>query len=193
MASQKNGVDMTDLKNERSSMQHDVERSSERAATQLCATKNALFSRKQLFLLFCLAVMGLLCACGKEPYNHDFERYARAPLIRPKAGKALVFFYRGYSMYPTVNYYVNDGNKRIGGLSTGTYFYQYADPGRHGYWGQLDFRNDLVMDVEAGRTYYVKSDLELDSMGMPHKPSFREVSAEEAAGDMAKLTYAVVH
>jgi hypothetical protein len=181
------------MNNEHSSTLLDVQKHGHRAITPLRVIQNALFSHRKFFLLFCLAAMGLLCACGKEPYNHDFERFARPPLIRPKAGKAIVYFYRGYSMYPTVNYYVNDGNKRIGGLSTGTFFYHYADPGRHGYWGQLDFRNDLVLDVEAGRTYYVKSDLELDSMGMPHKPSFREVSEEEARGDMAKLTYAIVH
>lgn len=148
---------------------------------------------KTLLFCLCLAGLGLVIACGKEPYNSDFQRYSMPPLIRPKPDKALVFFYRGYSVYPTINYYVNDGNKRIGGVSTGSYFYQYADPGRHLYWGQLDFRNDVVLDVEAGQTYYVKCDLALDSMGMPHKPQFQEASRENAARDMAKLTYAVVH
>gem|GEM_PF-4729740 len=146
---------------------------------------------RPLFLV--LAACCLLAACGKDPYNYDFQRFSRPPLIRPRADKALVMFYRSYSVYPLVNFYVNDGSKRIGGLANGTYFFQYADPGRHLYWAQVDFRGELVLDAEAGKTYYLKCDITMDNMGMPHKPEFREIDGETAPGDIAKLTYALVH
>ena len=78
----------------------------------------------------------------------------------------------------------------IGALQSGTYFYEYATPGQHTYSAKTEAGSEVTLNVEAGKTYYIKGSI---SMGfMAGHPKLEVVSDEAAAqAALAKTDYAV--
>jgi hypothetical protein len=90
-------------------------------------------------------------------YSQKFEPVANIP-----EGKALVYVYRPGSMVgAAVHYSINANESKVSEahLRNGTYLVYFAEPGRYTFWAQVtNTRRSADLDVEAGKTYYVRGD-----------------------------------
>jgi hypothetical protein len=104
---------------------------------------------------------------------------------RPAPGKGLVIFYReNHPLSSATDYRVKDGFASIGGLRNGSYFAYQADPGRHFFQATTEITEQVILDVEAGRTYYVRGSVRPGVVLLRPKLEMapREVGAEAIRG-----------
>lgn len=84
------------------------------------------------------------------------------PLTEIPEGKALVYIYRPGSMVgAAVHYTVNANDDKVSEyhLRNKSYLVYFAEPGRYTFWAQVtNTRREVDLDVEAGKTYYVRGD-----------------------------------
>jgi hypothetical protein len=84
------------------------------------------------------------------------------PVTEIPEGKALVYIYRPGSMVgAAVHYTVNANDAKVSEahLKNKSYLVFFAEPGRYTFWAQVtNTRREIDLDVEAGKTYYVKGD-----------------------------------
>lgn len=77
-------------------------------------------------------------------------------------GKALVYIYRPGSMVGAAVHYTVNANDNIVSeyhLRNNTYLVFFAEPGRYTFWAQVtNTRREVDLDVDAGKTYYVRGD-----------------------------------
>jgi hypothetical protein len=77
-------------------------------------------------------------------------------------GKALVYIYRPGSMVgAAVHYTVNVNNDKVSDahLKNKSYLVYFAEPGTNIFWATVtNTRREINLDVEAGKTYYVRGD-----------------------------------
>lgn len=83
-----------------------------------------------------------------------------SPVEEIPEGKALVYIYRPGSMVgAAVHYTVNANDEKVSEyhLRNKTYLVFFAEPGRYTFWAQVaNTRREADLDVEAGKTYYVR-------------------------------------
>ncbi len=139
-----------------------------------------------------LVLLALTCtACLRGPYPWDMQVISPAPSASPAPDKALVCFYRTASLYPLTSFWVHDGFERIGILSSETFFFYQAAPGKHLFWAEVDFRGDIVLDCQPGEVYYLRCDLSLSGLGLPDRPVFTRMSKSRGAEEIRDGRYAV--
>lgn len=77
-------------------------------------------------------------------------------------GKALVYIYRpGSIVGAAVHYTVNANDEKVSEyhLRNNSYLVFFAEPGRYTFWAQVtNTRREVDLDVEAGKTFYVRGD-----------------------------------
>jgi hypothetical protein len=93
-------------------------------------------------------------------------------------GKAVIYFFRPSSASgAAIKFHVHtmDG-KPVGYLGkSGDNFSIIVEPGRYQYWSRAASRNDVTLNVKAGKIYYVKGTV---NMGfVVGRPVLEEVSA----------------
>jgi hypothetical protein len=104
-----------------------------------------------------LAVSFSFCGCASVQ-----RQAAPSSPDRPKPGKGLVIFYReGKLEGGLVAYNVRDGEKEIGGLPNGSYFVYDATPGTHTFAASTEATSKRTIDVQPGKTYYVRGEVEM--------------------------------
>jgi hypothetical protein len=84
-----------------------------------------------------------------------------SPVKEIPEGKALVYIYRPGSMSgAAVHYTVNANDEKVSEsqLRNNSYLVYFAKPGRYTFWAQANGRREVDLDVEAGKTYYVRGD-----------------------------------
>mgnify|MGYP001825639715 CR=1 FL=1 len=85
-----------------------------------------------------------------------------SPVEEIPEGKALVYIYRPGSMVGAAVHYTVHANDDIVSeyhLRNKSYLVFFADPGRYTFWAQVtNTRREVDLDVEAGKTYYVRGD-----------------------------------
>ena len=85
-----------------------------------------------------------------------------SPIKEIPDGKALVYIYRPGSMVGAfVHYTVNANDEEVSEyhLRNKSYLIFFAEPGRYTFWAQVtNTRREVDLDVEAGKTYYVRGD-----------------------------------
>ena len=82
----------------------------------------------------------------------------------PPAGRAnIVFFRRGHLQDALINLTVNEGPVGLGPLGWDSYLVVAATPGLHTY-GFREDGNDVQIVVEAGETYYVRFELDVNDL-----------------------------
>jgi hypothetical protein len=110
---------------------------------------------------------------------------AQIPAADPERG--LVVFYRMSSFKgKAIRFPVQDAEGSIGFLLSGGYLYKFVPPGEHTFWSQVISQDAITLNVDAGKTYYVKGDV---LMGVyAGRPKFTRVSDDKAQSDLAKLT-----
>jgi hypothetical protein len=103
-----------------------------------------------------------LKACGTEEVNYDAKTdKSERPLPPQPADKALIYVVRtamiGYKIHSKL---AVDG-KWMGVNRGGTYFYFTLDAGEHFFCSESENQDYLPLQVEAGKTYYLKQQVEM--------------------------------
>jgi hypothetical protein len=96
-----------------------------------------------------LFLMVIGCA-GKSRYMVQAE-----PVAGPPSDKALVYFMRPSPYGFAVNFQIWDGDHFIGLSQAKSYFAYTCEPGTHLFLGIAENKVALEADVEAGKSYYV--------------------------------------
>jgi len=109
---------------------------------------------KPIFKTLCLFILVFICNAA---HAQKFEPVKEIP-----EGKALVYIYRPGSMVGAAVHYTINANDTVAcaaHLRNKTYLVYFAEPGRYTFWAQVtNTRREVDLDVEAGKTYYVKGD-----------------------------------
>ena len=109
---------------------------------------------KHFFKSFLILILVLTCT---SVFSQKFE-----PVNEIPEGKALVYIYRPGSMVgAAVHYTVNANGDKVSEyhLRNKSYLIFFAEPGRYTFWAQVsNSRREVDLDVEAGKTYYVRGD-----------------------------------
>ena len=90
-------------------------------------------------------------------FSQKFEPVKEIP-----EGRALVYIYRPGSMVGAAVHYTVNANEELvsdAHLKNKSYLVYFAEPGRYTFWAQVtNTRREVDLDVEAGKTYYIKGD-----------------------------------
>ncbi len=118
-------------------------------------------------------------ACGTEKVDYKQKTdKAQHPTPEPSADKAMIYVLRTSMLgYKIASKLAVDG-KWMGVNRGKTYFYFSVDPGKRYFCSEAENQDYLSLDVEAGKTYFLKQRVE---MGM-WKARTDLVVVEEAKG-----------
>lgn len=86
------------------------------------------------------------------------EPAAAAPADGAGTG-TIVFFRPSKFVGAAVGFKVREGTTELGKLRNGKYFVLHVKPGTHEYVVHSETKDTLVLEVEAGQTYYVQGTL----------------------------------
>lgn len=155
---------------------------------------------KKISMFYCLCLPGLLilfsAGCASVDYSHE------AVFPEARADKALVYFYRTPGLIgSTYRFNVHERqsaklqaaeNELIGVMAQNSYFFRFVNAGQY-TWFMDDKSTDQVpsitMQVEAGKIYYIKVDIEYRVIG--GNPIFTQVNKEEALTLLPSRVYVV--
>lgn len=87
-----------------------------------------------------------------------------------------------------ISYNVKENGKILGAIANGTYFFIFADPGKHCYTASTEANSSRTLDIEAGKTYYVEAGIEMGVFA--GHPALKIASEAEAKSVLPTLTYA---
>lgn len=140
-------------------------------------------------LFYLPACFGLLYITACAPV--DYSREAVFP--EAKADQALIYFYRTPGFIgSTYRFYVYEDDQMIGAMAQDSYFYRFTDAGKHRYSvndRNMDKSASIDLDVQSGKTYYVKVDVKYNVIG--GTPVFTEVKEAEARKLLPSRKYVV--
>ena len=109
-----------------------------------------------------------------------------AEVPQADSDKALVVFYRVKSFKGgAIRFNVQYPEGTIGTLGNGTYLYKQLEPGQYQFWSQVISQDSITLNVEAGKTYYVKGEAQIGVYA--GRPKFTQVPGSQAKADLAKL------
>ncbi len=99
----------------------------------------------------------------------------------PEPGKGLVYFFRdAHGGGIAVTYNIREGKEVLGPIKSGTYFFVQTTPGPHTYTASTETKASRTIQVEAGKTYYVKCSVEVGFfVGHPALTMDWEVTAKK--------------
>jgi len=109
---------------------------------------------------------------------------AEIPEAQPDKG--LIMFYR-LSKFSgkAISFSVDHADGRIGTLKSGTVLHKYFEPGPQTFYSQVISRASLTVNVEAGKTYFLRVD---SKMGLVvARPKFVLVPDSKARSEVDKL------
>jgi len=137
-------------------------------------------------------IIGLffLGACHLPPPEAQFSTMeSKNVYAEPEAGKGVVYFLEE-EIVGNVAFSIWDGDKKIGGVSPGTYFFYQASPGDHIFWSKSDVKRSFSLKVEAGRKYfvYVTSDMSRTVARANFSPAPEQIGTQA----VKKLKYSVL-
>jgi hypothetical protein len=102
-------------------------------------------------IIMMLTVVMMLIGCaGTSGYMQP-----ATPMEGPLPDKALVYFMRPSAYGFAVNFQIWDGDHFIGLSQAKSYFAYACEPGTHLFLGIAENKVAVEADVEAGKTYYV--------------------------------------
>lgn len=107
----------------------------------------------------------------------------------PQPDKGIVYFFRESKfMGCAVSYNVKEGDKILGPIANGTYFFVIEEPGTHTYTASTEASVSRTVNVEAGKTYYIECSVEIGAFA--GRPGMHIVTEDEGNAVLPKLTYA---
>lgn len=135
-----------------------------------------------LFRSLLLAVAAALLFGGCA----DVQTAPSAGRERPRAGKAMVVFYReDHVLGSPFGFNVRDQFAKIGGLKNASYFVYHTDPGQHYFSAGTEVTETLILRLEPGRAYYVRGSVRAGVVAP--RPRLEEVSRAEGSAAIATL------
>ena len=109
-----------------------------------------------------------------------------ADMPQAKEDKGLVVFYRESSFKGgAIRFNLNQGQEPIGALPSGATLYRYVEPGQHTFWSQAISKDSITIDVIAGKTYYIKGEIQMGLLA--GRPKLTVATEAEAKSAIAKL------
>ncbi|MBL3591160.1 MAG: DUF2846 domain-containing protein [gamma proteobacterium endosymbiont of Lamellibrachia anaximandri] len=85
---------------------------------------------------------------------------AEIPQAQPDKG--LIVFYRLDKFGgKAIRFNINHPGGAIGQLLSGTLLYKYFDPGAQTFYSQVISQDAIIVNVEAGKIYYVRGDVKM--------------------------------
>jgi len=138
---------------------------------------------KSMFTLGLFGLVAMLTGCA------SVSRQTTNVFPEPNPDKGLVYFFREKKFKGmSISYNVKENGQVVGALANGTYFFVFADPGKHSYTASTEASSTRSLDIEAGKTYYIEAGVE---MGLfTGRPSLKIASDVEAKSVLPNLTYA---
>lgn len=110
---------------------------------------------KRVVVLMLVFVLG--AACAKMPQRSDYVKEAVAPQMEADAKHGLIYFFREWAFGGSaISYFVQEDTVNIGLLKAGSYFAHKTTPGKHTYSSEIESKSSVMIDVQAGQTYYVE-------------------------------------
>lgn len=99
-----------------------------------------------------LGLMFLFSGCASTGFKE-------VETLSAPENKAVIFFFRTGKGGGAVKFHVHDmDGKAVGYLgASGDSFSIEVPAGTHQYWSRAASRNDVILNVEAGKVYYVKA------------------------------------
>lgn len=136
---------------------------------------------------FVITLLLLLSACASVDYSQE------AVFPEAKSDQALIYFYRTPGFIgSTYRFNLSENKQVVGAMAQNSYFYLFTSAGEHTYRTNevhLEQGQSITMNVQAGRIYYVKVDVEYEVMG--GKPVFTLVDKAEAMTLLPGRVYVV--
>lgn len=111
---------------------------------------------RQSCFVFFLFVLASLVGCAKMPTHYDYYKADTPPVIEPDETSSVVCFVREDAFVGSgISYFINEGEKRIGLLRSGSYFMTKTTPGDHTYWAETEAKTFITVNAKANTTMYV--------------------------------------
>jgi hypothetical protein len=112
---------------------------------------------------------------------------ASAEAAAPATGR-IIFFRPRKMMGGAIVFKVREGDAVLGKLSSGSFFTVDVPAGTHSYYAKSEGKDDtLVMEVEAGETYYVSGSISMGVMAGQGNLSPSDQAAFDEANKKKKL------
>ena len=129
--------------------------------------------KKRVYLLINLSLVLFIAACAPVDYSQQ------AVFPEADADKALIYFYRTPGLIgSTYRFNVSEKQEVVGAMAQDSYFYLWTNDGEHTYSvddGNAEYGSSIKLNVQAGKTYYVKVDVKLGG-----RPVFTVVDESQA-------------
>jgi hypothetical protein len=112
--------------------------------------------------------------------------YAEQAETQANTEKGLVVFFRDSAFAgKAIRFNLNQGNEPIGALKSGTVLRRDVEPGTHTFWSQAISKDSIAIDVEAGKTYYIRG---VVMMGLvAGRPTLSVATEEEALAAIKQI------
>jgi hypothetical protein len=106
-----------------------------------------------MFLLLILVAFAPRLMAGDLFVKHE---KSESPDIKPDSGNALVFFVRPSSMGFAIKTWAFVDDAPVGVTKAKGYVVAEVEAGQHLFWSKAENVSALEMEVEGGKTYYLK-------------------------------------
>jgi len=107
---------------------------------------------------------------------------ATATIPEAKPDKGLVVFYRPRKMTgAAISVNVHHADGVVGTLRNGTVLHRYLEPGQHQFWSEVISQDSVMINVEAGKIYFVRGETTIGVIVA--RPKFTQV--DDATGRAA--------
>jgi hypothetical protein len=132
--------------------------------------------------LFLIAVTVVFAIIGTPVFSDN------TPMAQPDKGQ-VVFYRPSRAKGAAIRFEINNNAKgSIGQLSNGAIIQTELDPGEHSFSVRspsVDGQDSITINVESGKTYYVKGEI---LWGWPAgRPKFTRMSESDAQADIEKM------
>lgn len=116
-----------------------------------------MYAVSRRFVVFLACLLILICSGCATVAIAPPTSQEMAPTLEPAADKALIYVYRGKSLFgAAVQYQVGLNGRIAGGTAPGTFFVWEVEPGAHHVTSMTsESVATLAIDAEPGHTYFV--------------------------------------
>ena len=99
-------------------------------------------------------------------------------------GKALLYVVRPEFMGKLIKIKVFSGEDLLGYTKGRNYFHTFLEPGKHNFISKAENKGKLDLEIEAGKTYYIKQKIGMGFLKVRNK--LLQLEQKEAEREMTK-------